>query len=76
MLYEIQMNNMAQQAQRVKAFLYNEREALFPADRLDGVSGGAVPSTAQSANDYVITYENGSQSVHRQNKVRVPMIFF
>ena len=66
-LYEIQMNNMAQQAQRVKAFLYNEREALFPADRLDGVSGGAVPSTAQSANDYVITYENG-QPVRTQTK--------
>lgn len=58
-LYEIQMNNMAQQAQRVKAFLYNERQQLFPADQLDGVNGGSPRSTALSANDYVITYTNG-----------------
>lgn len=59
--YEIQIDELSQQAQNVLAFLVAERESLFPTTSIDGYTenGGVLPDSKLTANDYTVIYENG-----------------
>lgn len=65
-MYEIDIQTLSQQSQQVLRYLTNEREELFPNDRVSqrGTSVtdlvyADVPDAHLTANDYVVTYEYG-----------------
>ena len=56
--YESQIAQLSQQAQKVLAFLIDERKNLFPSNKIDGYDQ-ALPNPDRTANDYNVVYENG-----------------
>ena len=65
-MYEIDIQTLSQQSQQVLRYLTNEREELFPNDRVSQRGANVtdlvyvdVPDAHLTANDYVVTYKNG-----------------
>lgn len=65
-MHEIDMQALSEQSQEVLRYLINEREELFPTDRVGTISGNImqleyvdIPDAHLTANDYIVTYTNG-----------------
>lgn len=66
-MYEIDIQTLSQQSQQVLRYLTNEREELFPNDRVSQRGANVtdlvyadVPDAHLTANDYMVTYKNGT----------------